>query len=148
MILGRNRLSHFIFQGTNQRLAINKLTRRREDSARHQFVTIYTTVSFYQHKQRIDKAKNKLNQSKRIIWRQDNYKKKNTTKKERKRSANKNRIPSVSQSISQSVSSVGLIVCLFVCWCIPCQNDKKITDLMIANFRTGSYGVSRSLVAK
>ena len=30
----------------------------------------------------------------------------------------------------------------------PCQNDKKITDLMVKNFKTGSNGLSSSRVAK
>ncbi|EDX16178.1 GD14546 [Drosophila simulans] len=30
----------------------------------------------------------------------------------------------------------------------PCQKDKKMTDLMVQNFSTGSNGVSRSRVAK
>lgn len=31
---------------------------------------------------------------------------------------------------------------------LPCQKDKKMTDLIVRNLSTGSYGLSRSLVAK
>lgn len=30
----------------------------------------------------------------------------------------------------------------------PCQKDKKMTDLIVRNLSTGSYGRRRSLVAK
>lgn len=36
----------------------------------------------------------------------------------------------------------------YVYYYSPCQNDKKITDLMVQNFNTGSNGVSKSRVAK
>lgn len=31
---------------------------------------------------------------------------------------------------------------------LPCQNDRKITLLMVQNFKTGSKGIRRSRVAK
>jgi hypothetical protein len=31
---------------------------------------------------------------------------------------------------------------------LPCQNERKITDLTVQNFNTGSNGIKRSFVAK
>lgn len=31
---------------------------------------------------------------------------------------------------------------------LPCQNERKITDLMVKNFNTGSKGCRRSLKCK
>uniref|UniRef100_A0A1B0DFQ2 Uncharacterized protein n=1 Tax=Phlebotomus papatasi TaxID=29031 RepID=A0A1B0DFQ2_PHLPP len=52
--------------------------------------------------------------------------------------------------VAPSLSTIGEITSAFsrMAKPTPCQNDRKITDLMVQNLSTGSKGVSRSLVAK